>query len=140
MKNETQKEQTNWLDATDIKTPITYLGIEGAATVNFYFDILMSETEKELRQKHFALPETEQPAARHKYNVEMISRLASRRPENLPGFDAAFEAKKAGQSEREAIAAAIMEVLSPETPVRVKLADDALNYYTTINQPAEFFR
>lgn len=138
-----QTESINWLDATELTVPITYLGIFGAKPVNFFFSILMSEAEKELRQKHFALPDEEQPAARHRYNVEMISKLSTRAPEGLPGFDEALEQARTGGedfTDLQRIQAAIYAVLISETPARVKLADDTLTYYTTINQPAEFFR
>lgn len=124
----------NWLDdATDVEFDITYLGIPGARPVKWFCKILQTSEEKEIRQKHFAQTSEKQLESRHAYNVEMLSRVASRPPENLPGFDEMF-AIHDGDLQK-----TIYAILISATPARIMLANDSLNYYTTINQPMEFY-
>lgn len=122
----------NFMTATDIRVPITYLFFEPAATVEFFCRLLLNDEEIELRQKHFALDPAAKKAAEKAYNVAILSKVATRPPTGLPGFEYDPDG---GIS----LETAIADYFADPSPMFGKLAADAVNYYTTISQPAEFF-
>lgn len=128
----------DFMTAVDIAVPLTYLFFTPAAQVCFYCKIVMTETEKEIRQKHFGKPDDERAATRHAYNVEMLSKISTKPPTGFVNFPNNF-ADPLQPSIME-LQNAILNYFREPIPMNVRVCDDALNYYTTILQPAEFFR
>lgn len=124
----------NFMDSSDVRIPLTYTLFQPFVQVAFFCKIILSETEKEIRQKHFALSLDEQANAEHAYNVEMLSKMATRAPEGFPGFE---QHLKDCFNDLEV---AVTTYFSEPRPMSITICRDALNSYTTLTQPAEFFR
>jgi len=123
-------KQKNFFDINEVEITLTYpqFGIE--TPIVFYFGLLLSAKEKEIRQRYFALTPEEQDQKRASYNLEMLCSLATAHPDNLPTYDPADETP----------AEALKAFFAGNNPMKQKVVEDAINAYFAKTQPAEFFR
>lgn len=124
-------KQKNFFDINDVEVTLTYPQFGIDTPIVFYFGLLLSAKEKEIRQRFFALTPEEQDQKRASYNLEMLCSLATKAPENLPTFEAIEGAD---------VSEALTLFFQGNNPMKQKVVEDAINAYFAKTQPAEFFR
>lgn len=124
----------NFFDITEVEVPVTYPFLNGVV-MKFFFRPILDKEEKESRQAFFAKTEEERSHLQHDHNVKMLASLATRLPENVPGFAETYTADNLGE-----VKIAINHFFSGDNVMKQKLVDDALTLYFTQMQPKEFFR
>jgi hypothetical protein len=115
---------------SEIPVTLTYVGL-GAEPITFFLRPFLQKEDQDLRQAHFALTDKEREGAQHAHNVEMLARLSTRDPEGLTGFPI---------DDKGATGTKLRSFLTADSPMKVKVAGDALTRYYRVTQPAEFFR
>lgn len=120
-------------DLTEILVTLTYTMTDPPTVLKFHCALILAEAEIEARQKFFSLPEADQKAGRYKYSVDFMAKVATAHPEGLPGY-ASFAAERQDPGER------IRAYFATETPMKARVLHDAIQRYTQMSQPLEFFR
>lgn len=123
---------TNFFDLTEIEITLTYPFLNQAKPMRFFLRPILSKEEKEARQTFFGLTEMEQEEKRHEHNVNLLSTLSVKLPENVPTFPI--------YNGVVSLDTAIKEFFSGTNAMKIKVVEDTLNLYFQKTQPQEFFR
>lgn len=124
------KQQT-FFDINEVEITLTYPQFGVETPITFYFGLLLSAKEKEIRQRFFGLSPEEQDQKRASYNLEMLCSLATRAPENLPTFTPTANGNVADD---------LKAFFAGPNAMKAKVVEDAINAYFAKTQPLEFFR
>lgn len=122
---------------------LTYKFTETPTVIVFNCKMALDQDDKEARQAFYALPDGDQAAGQHRYYVDFLSRIVTRRPEGLPGFDELLPGSGPGTAAGVTMADvsnAIKAYFETGEPILKKIAADAVDQYNRITQPEEFFR
>jgi hypothetical protein len=130
---------TSILEVSDIVVELTYNLTVPATKIIFICDLEMSEDAAAARQAFFAKTEAEQIPLRAQFNVDHLARIVRAVPIGLPGFDEVLN-RKQGSNFREQLANAVKAFFAEATPIKRKIAADAVQQYSVRSQPIEFFR
>lgn len=139
------KENTNgaaraaFVGITTAIVRLTYKFTETPTVIVFNCKMALDQDDKEARQAFYALPDGDQATGQHRYYVDFLSRIVTRRPEGLPGFDELLPELDGGVK-RSDIANAVKAYFETGEPILKKIAADAVDQYNRITQPEEFFR
>lgn len=139
------KGATGFFQRSDIPVSLTYRWTDPPTTITFYCKLALADDDSKARQAFFALPDDDREKATHQYNIDLLCRLLTRKPENLPGFDDFLlqyedvNDRPKLEFVRNAISAYLGGTVDP-TPMQKRVAGDAVEMYFRAVQPAEFFR
>lgn len=120
---------------TEVEVPLTYNFTDPPTQIVFPCRLMLSDEDKDFRQAFYAQPEGDQANGLKDYQIEMLSRIVIREPFGLPGFSKYYKDHVA-----EGVGAALRSYLAGPEPMKQKIAEDAIQVYTTRTQPPEFFR
>ena len=115
---------------------ITYLFTDPETVIKLRCKMVMTADDKAARQAFYAQPDGDRDAGLYAYQVDMLGRILSDWPEGLPGFEVYTGEPFTPAAGR----AAINEYFATGEPILRKIANDAIERYTVISQPAELFR
>jgi hypothetical protein len=136
MEQNNAKELTPWTRAdlmalTSYTVPVTYNDLADdrpPLNVVFKCKIALTADDVNARQAFYGQPAGDIAAGQHAYNVDFLARIVTD-VEGLPEFEPT-----------PTLAEALKGYLSPEAPIFLEIAQKALDRYTIVSQPAEFFR
>lgn len=102
-------------------------------SVTFFFKVLMSSEEKQMRQDFSGLTQEQKEETRREYHIKLATSLITRLPEGVP--DLAAETKNLEESRK-----IFQEFFSLDYPVNDKILDDALGLYFARVLPREYLQ
>jgi hypothetical protein len=129
--------KAGFVGITNVLVSLTYTFMQPPIEIGFNCKMAMDQDDKAARQAFYSQPDGDIEAGQFRYNVDMLSRIVVARPVGLPGFKLDGDP---GSIKKSDIAAAIQEYFSSGEPMLQKVAADAIERYSLITQPAEFFR
>lgn len=140
VKPEFEIEIDDFLSMSDVQVELTYLF--APETIVFPCELMLNQAAIEMRQKFYKGTEAEQAAGSHAYHVDFICSVLTGRPRGLPRFadfcEANFSSDKTQSPEfwKKALKAYLMRGGN----VAIKIAEDAVDRYSRMTAPTEFFR
>lgn len=134
-------DSTDFFALSTINVVLTYVFTEPPTAITFPTAVLLDADAIEARQAFYAKPDGDRVAGAHAYNVDMLARMIVARPVGLPGFDEFLKERGFdGPGPIDAIRDALREFLAEPSPMKRKVAVEAVERYSMIVQPNEFFR
>lgn len=129
------------VNSFDLTITLGYL----AAPIIFPVRILQTVEEKEARQNFYAQKPGLIASGKHLYNCEVIAKLCTDAPRNLPHFEELYnetagEPGAAGNDPKSRLKKAIFDYFNRDSAFLVELADMVVNQHTRETQPGELFR
>lgn len=139
---EQDKAKVDFFNLERIPVTLTYQFTEPATVITFFCKLALAADDIDARQKFYAQPLGDQEKGKHAYNVDLLCRITAAMPEGLPGFNEQFLKRENPPSPitLKFIIDELRAFLSEPTPMKIKVADDAIDRYNRIAMPAEFFR
>ena len=116
----------SFFDQTDIEIPLTYAFLPDVV-MRFFMRLQMNKEAIEANQAFLGLTQTEREAKDHENNVALLSSLATKHPEGVPGYKAGDDVK-----------VSIYAFFSGDNPMKKKVCVDVLNKYFRLVQPKEY--
>jgi hypothetical protein len=135
--------EQDFLDLDRIPVSLTYRFTDPPTVITFFCRLALSADDNKARAAYYDQPKADQERGQHAYYVDLLCRITAAAPTGLPGFDEALEndeKESEGPSSLADVQRLLKSYLSDPTPVKKKIAEDAIEAYNRITQPAEFFR